>query len=132
MTVAVIDPKGDAEPLVQLLAERGRKARVLPLGAAVLGLLDPFSFGDDLAEKRTMATETLRLLLPRMSEERESAMIQAVASVASRERPSLGKVIRHLEESADPAVEEPLCRAPVHVGDAPGPPVLRALGRAAD
>ena len=102
VTVAVIDPKGDAEPLVQLLAERGRKARVLPLGAAAPGLLDPFSFGDDLAEKRTMATETLRLLLPRMSEERESAMIQAVASVASRERPSLGKVIRHLEESADP------------------------------
>jgi RecA/RadA recombinase len=103
VTVAVIDPKGDAEPLVQLLAERGRKARVLPLGAAAPGLLDPFSFGDDLAEKRTMATETLRLLLPRMSEERESAMIQAVASVASRERPSLGKVIRHLEESSDPA-----------------------------
>ena len=103
VTVAVIDPKGDAEPLVQLLADRGRKARVLPLGAAAPGLLDPFSFGDDLAEKRTMATETLRLLLPRMSEERESAMIQAVASVASRERPSLGKVIRHLEESSDPA-----------------------------
>ncbi len=103
VTVAVIDPKGDAEPLVELLAKRGRKARVLPLGAAAPGLLDPFSFGDDLAEKRTMATETLRLLLPRMSEERESAMIQAVASVAGRERPSLGKVIRHLEESADPA-----------------------------
>jgi hypothetical protein len=103
VTIAVIDPKGDAEPLVQLLAERGRKARVLPLGAAAPGLLDPFSFGDDLAEKRTMATETLRLLLPRMSEERESAMIQAVASVAGRERPSLGKVIRHLEESPDPA-----------------------------
>jgi RecA/RadA recombinase len=103
VTVAVIDPKGDAEPLVDLLAQRGRKARVLPLGAAAPGLLDPFSFGDDLAEKRTMATETLRLLLPRMSEERESAMIQAVASVAGRDRPSLGKVIRHLEESADPA-----------------------------
>ena len=103
VTVAVIDPKGDAEPLVDLLAKRGRKARVLPLGAAAPGLLDPFSFGDDLAEKRTMATETLRLLLPRMSEERESAMIQAVASVAGGERPSLGKVIRHLEESPDPA-----------------------------
>ncbi len=103
VTNAVIDPKGDAEPLVELLKERGRKARVLPLGAAAPGLLDPFSFGDDLAQKRTMATETLRLLLPRMSEERESAMIQAVASVAGRERPSLGKVIRHLEESADPA-----------------------------
>jgi RecA/RadA recombinase len=103
VTVAVIDPKGDAEPLVDLLAKRGRKARVLPLGAAAPGLLDPFSFGDDLAEKRTMATETLRLLLPRMSEERESAMIQAVASVAGRDRPSLGKVIRHLEESPDPA-----------------------------
>jgi AAA-like domain len=103
VTVAVIDPKGDAESLVEVLAARGRKARVLPLGSAAPGLLDPFSFGDDLAEKRTRATETLRLLLPRMSEERESAMIQAVAAVADRDRPSLGKVVRHLEASADPA-----------------------------
>jgi hypothetical protein len=103
VTVAVIDPKGDAESLVGVLAARGRKARVLPLGSAAPGLLDPFSFGDDLAEKRTMATETLRLLLPRMSEERESAMIQAVGAVASRERPSLGKVVRHLEQAEDPA-----------------------------
>ena len=102
-TVVVIDPKGDAESLVEYLSKQGRKARVLPLGAAAPGLLDPFSFGDDLAEKRTMATETLRLLLPRMSEERESAMIQAVGAVASAERPSLGKVVRHLEESDDPA-----------------------------
>ena len=50
-----------------------------------------------------MATETLRLLLPRMSEERESAMIQAVAAVAGRDRPSLGKVVRHLEQAEDPA-----------------------------
>lgn len=103
VTVAVIDPKGDAEPLVALLAARGRQARVLPLGAAAPGLLDPFSFGDDLAAKRTMATETLRLLLPRMSEERESAMIQAVAAVAGGDRPSLGKVVRHLEQVGDPA-----------------------------
>ena len=58
---------------------------MVPLGSAAPGLLDPFSFGDDLAERRTMATETLRLLLPRMSEERESAMIQAVAAVAAGE-----------------------------------------------
>ena len=103
VTVAVIDPKGDAESLVGVLRARGRKARVLPLGSAAPGLLDPFSFGDDLAEKRTMATETLRLLLPRMSEERESAMVQAVAAVASGDRPSLGKVVRHLEQAADPA-----------------------------
>jgi hypothetical protein len=103
VTVAAIDPKGDAESLVRLLAARGRKARILPLGAAAPGLLDPFSFGDDLAEKRTMATETLRLLLPRMSEERESAMIQAVGAVASQERPSLGKVVTHLENSEAPA-----------------------------
>ena len=103
VTVAVIDPKGDAESLVDVLAARGRRARVLPLGSAAPGLLDPFSFGDDLSEKRTMATETLRLLLPRMSEERESAMIQAVAAVAGRERPSLGKVVRHLEQATDPA-----------------------------
>jgi AAA-like domain len=102
-TIAVIDPKGDAEPLVEYLAKSGRKARVLPLGSAAAGLLDPFAFGDDLAEKRTMATETLRLLLPRMSEERESAMVQAVGAVAGGQRPSLGKVVRHLEESQDPA-----------------------------
>jgi hypothetical protein len=103
VTIAVIDPKGDAEPLVDVLQARGRKARVLPLGSAAPGLLDPFSFGDDLATRRTMATETLRLLLPRMSEERESAMIQAVAAVAAREKPSLGGVVRHLEASSDPA-----------------------------
>ena len=102
-TVAVIDPKGDAESLVALLQQRGRPARVLPLGTAAAGLLDPFSFGDDLAERRTMATETLRLLLPRMSEERESAMIQAVAAVATGEQPSLGQVVTHLERSPDPA-----------------------------
>ncbi len=103
VTIAVIDPKGDAESLVALLRERGRQARVLPLGSATPGLLDPFSFGDDLAERRTMATETLRLLLPNMSEERESAMIQAVGAVASAEKPSLGKVVAHLEKSSDPA-----------------------------
>ena len=103
VTVAVIDPKGDAESLVRLLHERGRQARVLPLGTAAPGLLDPFSFGDDLAEKRTMATETLRLLLPRMSEERESAMVQAVGAVAGADRPSLGKVVQHLEAAGDPA-----------------------------
>src|SRR5690348_8589065 len=102
-TVAVIDPKGDAESLVEYLKQQGRKARVLPLNSAAPGLLDPFSFGLDLSEKRTMATETLRLLLPRMSEERESAMIQAVGAVAGTDRPSLGKVITHLEESDDPA-----------------------------
>jgi RecA/RadA recombinase len=102
-TVAVIDPKGDATSLVRLLQARGRRARVLSLGSAAPGLLDPFSFGDDLATKRTMATETLRLLLPRMSEERESAMIQAVGAVAAGPRPSLGKVVRHLEQADDPA-----------------------------
>lgn len=103
VTIAVIDPKGDAESLVRLLRDRGRRARVIPLGSASPGLLDPFSFGDDIATKKTMATETLRLLLPRMSEERESAMIQAVAAVSNEPDPSLGKVVDHLEQSTDPA-----------------------------
>src|SRR5262245_55304122 len=107
VTVAVIDPKGDAESLVRLLAHRGRRARVLPLGSAAAGLLDPFSFGDDLAERRTMAAETLRLLLPGMSEERESAMIQAVGAVAAGEKPSLGQVVEHLE-AADGAASKNL------------------------
>ncbi|MBG0815058.1 ATP-binding protein [Planomonospora sp. ID82291] len=103
VTVAVIDPKGDADSLVRLLQERGRKARIIPLGSAAPGLLDPFSFGDDLAAKKTMATETLRLLLPRMSEERESAMIQAVAAVSNGPDPSLGKVVDFLERAGDAA-----------------------------
>ncbi|GGT17713.1 ATP-binding protein [Nonomuraea spiralis] len=103
VTVAVIDPKGDAESLVQLLEKRGRKARTIPLGSAAPGLLDPFSFGDDIAAKKTMATETLRLLLPRMSEERESAMIQAVAAVSNGSDPSLGKVVDYLEQADDAA-----------------------------
>ncbi|MFC4012318.1 ATP-binding protein [Nonomuraea purpurea] len=103
VTVAVIDPKGDAESLVRLLEKRERKARIIPLGSAAPGLLDPFSFGDDIAAKKTMATETLRLLLPRMSEERESAMIQAVAAVSNGADPSLGKVVDFLEAAEDPA-----------------------------
>ncbi|MBB6173423.1 KaiC/GvpD/RAD55 family RecA-like ATPase [Nocardiopsis mwathae] len=103
VTVAAIDPKGDAESLVRLLQRRGRKARIMSLGSAEPGLLDPFSFGDDLAAQKTMATETLRLLLPRMSEERESAMIQAVAAVANQPRPSLDKVVAFLEDSDDAA-----------------------------
>ncbi|TQN32847.1 AAA domain-containing protein [Haloactinospora alba] len=103
VTVAAIDPKGDAESLVKLLQSYGRKARIMSLGSAEPGLLDPFGFGDDLPSKKTMATETLRLLLPRMSEERESAMIQAVAAVANQPQPSLAKVVRYLEDSTDPA-----------------------------
>ena len=103
VTIAVIDPKGDAESLVELLRQRERKARIIPLGSAAPGLLDPFSFGDDIAAKKTMATETLRLLLPRMSEERESAMIQAVAAVSNQPDPSLGKVVDFLEDATDPA-----------------------------
>ncbi|WP_050760553.1 ATP-binding protein [Thermobispora bispora] len=103
VTIVVIDPKGDAQSLVELLRRRGRKARIIPLGTAAPGLLDPFSFGDDIAAKRTMATETLRLLLPRMSEERESAMIQAVAAVSAEPSPSLGKVVEYLERAPDAA-----------------------------
>lgn len=103
VTVAAIDPKGDAESLVRLLQRRGRKARIMSLESAQPGLLDPFAFGDDLPSKKTMATETLRLLLPRMSEERESAMIQAVAAVANQPEPSLAKVVQYLDRSHDPA-----------------------------
>lgn len=95
--------RGDAASLVKLLQRRGRKARIMALESAQAGLLDPFGFGDDLPTKKTMATETLRLLLPRMSEERESAMIQAVAAVADQPQPSLGKVVTYLESADDAA-----------------------------
>lgn len=101
VTIAAIDPKGDMQSLVKLLRHRGRHAREIPLNSAAPGLLDPFSFGDDLAAKKTMAIETLRLLLPKMSEERESAMIQAIGAVANQPRPSLGRVVDHLEQAPD-------------------------------
>jgi hypothetical protein len=103
VTVAAIDPKGDADSLVKLLENSGRRAQMVQLSSAQPGLLDPFAFGDDLPARRTMATETLRLLLPRMSEERESAMIQAVGAVAGEPDPSLGKVVEYLEKATDPA-----------------------------
>src|SRR5262249_58738243 len=37
------------------------------------------------------------------SEERERAMVQAVAAVAAHGEPSLGKVVSYLEDSEDPA-----------------------------
>ena len=131
-TVAVIDPKGDAESLVEYLKQQGRKARVLPLNSAAPGLLDPFSFGLDLSEKRTMATETLRLLLPRMSEERESAMIQAVGAVAGTDRPSLGKVIDPPGGVRRPGLEEHRRGDAGGLGDAAGQAVLRPVGGRAD
>ena len=102
-TVVIIDPNGEARSLASELRAHGHNARVLQLGAtSPPGILDPFSLSNDVLEKRFMAIEVLRLLLPRMSEERENAMIQAVTAVASRERPSLGKVVRYLEDSAEP------------------------------
>ena len=127
-TVAVIDPKGDAESLVEYLGRQGRKARVLPLGSAAPGLLDPFSFGVDLAEKRTMATETLRLLLPRMSEERESAMIQAVGAVAGTRTAQPGQGRQAPGAGRRSGLEEHRRGHAVDLGDAPGPAVLRPLG----
>ena len=129
VTVAVIDPKGDAESLVSLLQAHGRQARVLPLGSAAPGLLDPFSFGDELAERRTMATETLRLLLPRMSEERESAMIQAVGAVAGARSAQPGQGGRAPGALGRPRFDEPRRGAAVDVGDAAGQVVLRAIRR---
>ena len=103
-TVAVIDPKGDAESLVDV-PEAAAAARPGCCRSARRrrGCSTRSRSALDLSEKRTMATETLRLLLPRMSEERESAMIQAVGAVAGTDRPSLGKVVTHLEQSDDPA-----------------------------
>jgi AAA-like domain/TIR domain len=106
-TVLVVDPNGETESLVDALKARGHGAQVIPLSSAagvlVAGILDPFSLSDDLLSKRAIAFETLRLLLPQMSEERESAIIQGVDAVAGGPRPSLGKVVRYLQDSDDPA-----------------------------
>jgi KaiC/GvpD/RAD55 family RecA-like ATPase len=52
-TVAVIDPKGDAESLVEYLKAQGRKARVLPLGAAA-GCCHPRPAGSVLVRHRSV------------------------------------------------------------------------------
>src|SRR5260221_5230579 len=60
VTVAVIDPKGDAESLVALLRSRGRQARELPLGSAAPCPLGPFSFWGYPAGRRAVAPGILR------------------------------------------------------------------------
>jgi hypothetical protein len=78
-----------------------------------------------------MATETLRLLLPRMSEGRGSAMIQAIGAVAGTDRPAqAGQRHRLPGAGRRPGLEEHgRCDAGC-LGDAAGPAVLLPVGEA--
>lgn len=96
-----IDPKADAKPMGSLPGLGN--AQVLDLRFGNDGMLDPFSMGDSPAERSLLALETLRLLLGgvRISEERESALINAVEQVSSQPAPSLSKVVEYLTSSGD-------------------------------
>jgi AAA-like domain len=88
-----IDPKGDARGLARLLAHHTEQhpngqapSRVLDLASGQPGLLDPFSLSSDPAARKLLALDMLFLLLPPdLSEDRRTAVYDAVAAVLREE-----------------------------------------------
>ena len=100
-------PEGRRGVAGQLLKPRGRKARVLPLGRRAPGLLDPFSFGDDLAEQADDGDRDAAAAAA--ADERGARVRDDPGGRRGRgaERPSLGKVVELPRGSRRPGVEEP-------------------------
>lgn len=96
-----IDPKRDAVNL-GLLPGMGQ-AKVFDLMHGNDGMIDPFSLGDDVANSKLLALETVRLLLggSALSEEREAALIAAIDAVAVSDVPSLSSVVDWLLAADD-------------------------------
>ncbi len=129
VTVAVIDPKGDAESLVRLLAHRGRRARVLPLGSAAARPARPV-----LVRRRPGRTAH--------DGRRDAPPAAARHERGARERDDPGRRSGRGDRAPEPragrrasrsgrraCVEEPGRRAGIHVRDAAGQVVLRAIRR---
>ena len=87
-----IDPKADAKPMGDIKGLGN--VRVFDLRYGNEGMLDPFSIGDSMAQKKLLALETLRLILGSFSEEREEVLVDKIEQV-SREssNPSLSQVV---------------------------------------
>lgn len=100
-----IDPKADAKP-IGLLPGLG-SPRVFDLREGHDGMLDPFAVGEDPNQAKLLALETLRLLLggTNMSEERETAVIQAIEAVSLEAQPSLSRVVDWMLASDDLAAK---------------------------
>ncbi|MBW3561534.1 MAG: ATP-binding protein [Actinobacteria bacterium] len=94
----LIDPKNEASGLARLPGLD--RVRVLRLGAADDGLLDPFSVANDPDAATLLALDVLRLLLPD-SAAHETALLHACREESRSVRPSLRGVARRLRSSAD-------------------------------
>jgi AAA-like domain len=109
-----LDPKGDARGLHEFLSQRteqhpnGRApSRILDLAGERPGLLDPFSLSPQIETCKLLALDVLFLLLPPgLSEERRTAVYQAVDAVtrvqaAGGEPASLRRVVDWLRQTGE-------------------------------
>jgi hypothetical protein len=103
--VDVIDPKGDTAALVGLPGLE--KTRLLEVSSGDDGLLDPFALADTAEQGATLATETLRLLLPPDAGfSREGTLLTMCQAVAEEPDPSLHKVVTNLLKHPDPEARD--------------------------
>ena len=98
--VHVIDPKGDTAALTGLPGLG--KTRLLEVSGGDAGLIDPFALAENPEQAASLATETLRLLLPPDAGFiREGALLTVCQAVAGEPAPSLRKVVDQLAEHPD-------------------------------
>lgn len=94
----LIDPKGDALPMIGLPGLEGR-SRVLDMRDGHDGLLDPFVMSDDPAEQTMMALEVIELFhggSDSLSAQAKNALSEVVKEVSQEENPSLYRVAERL------------------------------------
>jgi AAA domain-containing protein len=94
-----VDPKNETGRLADLpgLGEVHR----LELMRSQAGVLDPWSVASDRDEGALLAVDVLRLLLPGLSPDQESALLGACRSVADASQPSLAAVTAQLAQGDD-------------------------------
>ncbi len=94
-----IDPKADASGMVKLPGLEN--AKVFDLREGHPGILDPFTIGRTLAERKNLTLETIFLFLGGMNSltsDQQSQLAQAVDLVAeARAKPTLMDVVKFLE-----------------------------------
>jgi AAA domain-containing protein len=85
-----VDPKNETGRVAELPGLG--KVNRLELARSQAGVLDPWSVSQDKDEGALLAVDVLRLLLPSLAPEAESALLGACRSVAELPRPSLAAV----------------------------------------
>lgn len=100
----LIDPKGDALPMIDLPGLKGR-SRALDLRNGNDGLVDPFFLSDKKEEQSIMALEVIELFLgggDTIEVVAKNALSEVIKDVANQPEPSLHKVVERLLSHPSP------------------------------